>query len=110
MKIGVNTFGLASCLHEDFPGTFQSLRTIGYTTVEPCIIADEAYNIPKEQVIAGLKKSGFEQAFWLGSEAHEKIAGVREMGFEVIGAHISMLDLLPGYFDAAVPYLLKIAT
>lgn len=109
MKTGVNTYGLAPLLNRDFDGTLAQLKEIGFSTIEPCILFDEGFGMPRERILAGLKKYGLESSFWLGSEAAEKIRRVRDAGFEVTGAHISVIQFIPGYFDAILPQMKKIA-
>jgi len=109
MKTGVNLFGLAGLMRDDFEGTLQTLKDSGFTALEPCILFDEGFQMSKEAVVSGMKKRGLDGAYWLASEAKEKIDAVRRVGLEVTGAHIFLLQFIPGGFDAILPQMLETA-
>jgi len=109
MKTGVNLFGLAELMREDFEGTLHTLKEMGFTTLEPCILFDEGFPMPKERVAAGLEQRGFTGAYFLASEAKEKIEAVRKAGLAVTGAHVFLIQFIPNGFDAILPQMLKTA-
>lgn len=109
MKIGVNTYGLAKLLNEDFEGTLANLKKTGITTIEPCILFEDGFGPMKERMMAGLKQAHVDMSFWLFADTTAKIKKVKEMGLEVVGAHISLVQFVPGGIEALLPQLIQLA-
>ncbi len=104
MEIGINLFGPAKKLYEDFDGTLEKLKTIGFTFAEICVIfsdmSSKSHDIPPEMLEQLKVMSG---GIWHYQAADEKIAAFKQQGFEIDSAHImtdtstpqAFLDVLP---------------
>lgn len=109
-QVGVNCFGLNTLLHNDFEGTFQKLREIGFTSVEPLVVFPQAIGMPAEMIGQRLKMAGQDGAFWEESLAKERIAYLRSLGFEVPGIHLGLAGMARGGVEAVLPFAAQFAT
>lgn len=101
MRIGVNTFGLSGLLTKDFTGTLAALRRMGYETVEPCVLFEEA--VPARELRATLRSYGLDDGFlWSVQEAREKIGIARDMGFSIAGIHPALFNSKHFSWDATI--------
>lgn len=104
MRLGINTFGLNKLFAEDFEGTLLALKDMGITDIEPCIVIDQAIPMPSEHIRMGLKKSRQDGSMWITPVAAKRIAKIRGMGFQITGAQLMLLHMIPGGLRAALPY------
>lgn len=89
MNIGINLFGPAKKLYHDFDGTRQKLKTIGFSSVETCVVfGDEnrlRRNFPPEIMEQMAMMSG---GIWHSKDAPAKMAAFRQDGFAIRSSHI----------------------
>ena len=104
MNIGVNLFGPAKKLYQDFAKTMQRLQDIGFTSVETCVVfGDEdrlRRNFPPEIREQMTMMSG---GIWHQSEAAAKIAAFRQHGFIIRSSHVMTDTSSPERFLAVLP-------
>ena len=104
MNIGINLFGPAKKLYQDFDGTKRKLKEIGFTSIETCVVfGDEnrlRRNFPPEIMEQMAMMSG---GIWHYSDAAAKIAAFRQDGFTIRSSHIMTDTSTPASFLAVLP-------
>lgn len=103
-EIGVNTFGLSALIGQDFTGTFEEIRKIGFDSVEPLIVFSGAMGMDPDALAAGLSQGG-QHAFWVDRQASGHMDQLRKMGLAVHGAHLGLVGILPDGLKTALPFL-----
>ena len=103
-EIGVNTFGLSALMGQDFTGTFEEIRRIGFDSVEPLIVFSGAMGMDPDALAAGLKQGG-QHAFWVDRQGAGHIDQLRKMGLDVHGAHLGLVGILPDGLKSVLPFL-----
>ena len=108
--IGINSFGLNALFHQDFEGTCAELKSIGFSSIEPMIVFPKAMNHEPDMMLKRLAMAGKDGAFWTESLAKERIAQLRASGFSVQGAHLGLINLVPGGLEALLPFAAEFAS
>ena len=107
--VGVNCFGLNPQLHADFESTARRLREIGFESLEPLLVFPEAMGAPSAAIAERLRLAGQDGAYWVDTVAQERLALLRELGFRIEGAHLGLLNMVPGGLKAVLPYAARFA-
>ena len=97
MKIGTNTFGLGAAFKRSFKGTLASLKEVGITSVEPCILFPanlvdriSAFVVREMPVAGGIFPSAY---------GAETIRTIRNQGLTVVSVHVMGLNRKLGKID-----------
>lgn len=107
MQIGINTFGLNELLRDDWEGTLQALKKTGYSVIEPMILFTEAMGSGEDTIRENLVRAKMDGRFWTEGVARERISDLRRRGFQVEGAHLAMVRMIPGGLPKLIPYMKK---
>lgn len=100
MRVGVNCYGLKRAFYQDYDGTLERLKAIGFTSLEPCVMFEDS-STSQDAFLATQKE--LPAGVWMYDTAGEKIRKIRELGYEVTSVHViqfprigaDILEILP---------------
>ena len=105
MEIGVNTFGIAKLLKEDFNGTLQRLSEIGITSIEPMVLfAGKEGGLTERLAVYTTAKLDIAGGTWPLSVADGKFAAIRSAGFSIRSAHMAGPGWKQANIDRAIAF------
>lgn len=105
MEIGVNTYGIAKFLKEDFTGTLHQLSEASFTVLEPMVLFGTKEGGMAERLVAySSSKLDMAGGTWPVSVAREKFRAARAAGFTIRSAHMAGPGYKKEYLDQAIAF------
>lgn len=108
MNIGVNLFGPARRLYQDFAGTAQQLRRIGFNSAELCLVFGDTSRLERDfppEIKAQM--AAMSGGIWPAGDADWRIDTFRQLGFTVPSAHIMTDTSTPESFLSVIPEVVE---
>ncbi|MDL2301628.1 sugar phosphate isomerase/epimerase [Lachnospiraceae bacterium OttesenSCG-928-D06] len=95
MKCGVNLFGTAKWLSDDFSQDLKLFKEISVTSIEPCVLFSTGQQKYQPEELNEEMKARFQimkRVIWDADEAAEKIQQIKDAGLSINSVHIFGVD------------------